>query len=159
MFADVCSFSHMISFLLHFIYQSNFILLLYFIEEPLIYAISYLSIFNKNIVFRHYFYLEHLCMFSHSVMPDSGLQPIRLLCPSNFPGKNTGAGYHSLFQGIFLIQGANSCLPMADRFFTTEPPGEWVAISFFRGSSQSTDRTLLPCIADGFLTTESPGKP
>ena len=27
-----------------------------------------------------------------------------------FPGKNTGMGCHSLFQGIFLTQGSNPCL-------------------------------------------------
>ena len=27
--------------------------------------------------------------------------------PSNFPGKNTGMGYHFLLQGIFLTQGLN----------------------------------------------------
>ena len=31
----------------------------------------------------------------------------RLLCPRNFPGKNTGVGYHCLLQGIFLTQGSN----------------------------------------------------
>ena len=42
-----------------------------------------------------------------SVMSDSwppyGLWPSRLLCPWNFPGKNTGVGFHFLLQGIFLI--------------------------------------------------------
>ena len=37
-----------------------------------------------------------------------GQQPTRLLCPWDFPGKNTGAGYHFLLQGIFLTQGSNS---------------------------------------------------
>ena len=36
-----------------------------------------------------------------------GLQPIRLLCPWDFPGKNTGVGCHFLLQGIFLTQGSN----------------------------------------------------
>ena len=36
-----------------------------------------------------------------------GLQPARLLCPWNSPGKNTEAGSHFLLQGIFLIQGLN----------------------------------------------------
>ena len=31
----------------------------------------------------------------------------RLLCPWNSPSKNTGVGYHSLLQGIFLTQGSN----------------------------------------------------
>ena len=35
------------------------------------------------------------------------LQPARLLCPWNFPSKNTGVGCHSLFQGIFPTQGSN----------------------------------------------------
>ena len=39
-----------------------------------------------------------------------GLQPARLLCPWDSPGKNTGVGYHSLLQGIFLTQGSNPCL-------------------------------------------------
>ena len=39
-----------------------------------------------------------------------GLQPARLLCPGDFPGKNTGVGGHSLFQGIFHIHGSNLCL-------------------------------------------------
>ena len=33
-----------------------------------------------------------------------GLQPARLLCPWDFPGKNTGADCHFLLQGIFSTQ-------------------------------------------------------
>ena len=33
-----------------------------------------------------------------------GLQPTRLLCSWDFPGKNTGVGCHFLLQGIFLTQ-------------------------------------------------------
>ena len=39
-----------------------------------------------------------------------GMQPARLLCPWNFPGKNTGMGCHFLLQGIFLTQESNPCL-------------------------------------------------
>ena len=39
-----------------------------------------------------------------------GLQPSRLLCPRDFPGKNIGVGYHFLLQGIFPAQGSNSGL-------------------------------------------------
>ena len=50
-----------------------------------------------------------LLLFSHLVVSDSlrphGLQPARLLCPWNFPGKNTGVSCHFLFQGILLTQG------------------------------------------------------
>ena len=44
-------------------------------------------------------------------MPDSlrahGLQPTKLLCPWDFPGKNTGVGCYFLLKGIFLSQGSN----------------------------------------------------
>ena len=36
-----------------------------------------------------------------------GLQPARLLCPWDSPGKNTRAGCCALLQGIFLTQGLN----------------------------------------------------
>ena len=39
-----------------------------------------------------------------------GLQPARLLCPWNFPGKSTGVGCHFLLQVIFLTQGLNPYL-------------------------------------------------
>ena len=49
--------------------------------------------------------LWSLRVFSHSVLSDLlkplGLLPIRLLCPRNFPGKNTGVGCHFLLQGLF----------------------------------------------------------
>ena len=32
-----------------------------------------------------------------------------LLCPRDFPGKNTGVGFHFLLQGIFLTQESNVC--------------------------------------------------
>ena len=55
------------------------------------------------------------------------LQPIRLLCPWNFLGKNTGVGCHALYRGIFPTQGLNPGLLnpcIAGRFFPTEPPGK-----------------------------------
>ena len=56
-----------------------------------------------------------LCnILSRSVMSDClqphGLQPTRLLCPWDFPGKSTGVGCYFLLQGIFLTQGSNPCL-------------------------------------------------
>ena len=55
---------------------------------------------------------KHVCAFS--VMSNSlrlyGLQPTRLLCPWDSPGKNTGVGYHALLQGIFPTQGLSPCL-------------------------------------------------
>ena len=43
---------------------------------------------------------------SYSLRPH-GLQPTRLLCPWNSPGKTTRVGSHSLLQGIFPTQGSN----------------------------------------------------
>ena len=39
-----------------------------------------------------------------------GLKPLRLLCPLDYPGKNTRGSCHALLQGIFLTQGLNPCL-------------------------------------------------
>ena len=48
---------------------------------------------------------------ARSVVFDSlwshGLEPTRLLCPLDFPDKNTGEGCHFLLQGIFPNQGSN----------------------------------------------------
>ena len=40
-------------------------------------------------------------------LQDHELQPARILCPWNSPGKNTGVSCHSHLQGIFLTQGSN----------------------------------------------------
>ena len=46
-----------------------------------------------------------ICCSSHSVVSSSlrphGLWPPQLLCPWDFPGKNTGVGCHFLFQYIY----------------------------------------------------------
>ena len=50
----------------------------------------------------------YMCAQSCPTLCDPhGLQPTRLLCPWNFPGKNTGVGSHSLLQGILLTQESN----------------------------------------------------
>ena len=38
------------------------------------------------------------------------MEPTRLLCLWDSPGKNTGVGYYFLLQGIFPTQGSNWCL-------------------------------------------------
>ena len=67
--------------------------------------------------------------WSRSVMSDSlrphGMQPVRLLCPWDFPGKNTGMGCHFLLQGIFPTQGLNLGLPHCRQMLLpSEPPGK-----------------------------------
>ena len=60
-----------------------------------------------------------------------GLQPTRLPCPWNSPGKNTGVSCHFLLQGIFPTQGLNQSLlslpALAGGLFTRwiiPPPGK-----------------------------------
>ena len=52
----------------------------------------------------------HTCMISHFVsnsLRPYRSQPARFLCPWDSPGKNTGVGGHSLFQGFVPTQGLN----------------------------------------------------
>ena len=48
-----------------------------------------------------------VCLVTSDSLRPRGLQPARLLCPWDSPGKNTGVGCHALLQGIFLTQGSN----------------------------------------------------
>ena len=52
---------------------------------------------------------RYVCVLTQSclVLCDPGLEPARLLCPWDCPGKNTGVGCHFLLQGIFLTQESN----------------------------------------------------
>ena len=56
------------------------------------------------------------------------MQPARLLCPQDFPGKNTGMSGHLLFHEIVLTQEnepASLASPaLAGGFFTTVPLGK-----------------------------------
>ena len=57
-----------------------------------------------------YTYSIHVCSVAQSCsLQPYGLQPVRLLHPWNFPGKNNG-GFLFPRQGIFLTQGSNPCL-------------------------------------------------
>ena len=60
----------------------------------------------------------------------TGLQPSRLLCSWDFPGKNTGVGCHFLLQGIFPTQEANSgllhCRQILYQLSYKESPNEGV---------------------------------
>ena len=63
-----------------------------------------------------------MLMVSHSVMFDSlqsnGLQPVRLLCPWNYPGKNTGVPFPT--PGDLPDPGIKMAfLALAGEFFTT----------------------------------------
>ena len=63
-------------------------------------------------------------VLSESLRPH-GLQPTRLLCPWESPGKNTGVGCRALLHGTFPTQGLNKHLLqlcVAGDFLTAEPP-------------------------------------
>ena len=45
---------------------------------------------------------------AQDVLWPQGLQPISLLCPRDFPIKDTGVGCRFPFQGVFPTQGLNS---------------------------------------------------
>ena len=80
-----------------------------------------------------FLWLSNVCTCAQSLQSCStlqpyALQPARLLCPWDSPGKNTEVGCRALLQGIFLIQGSNLCLLsllhwQADSL-STEPPGK-----------------------------------
>ena len=58
----------------------------------------------------------------------TSLWPARLLCPWDFPGRNTGMGCHALLQRIFPTEGSNtnvlSFLRCRRILYPTEPPGK-----------------------------------
>ena len=56
--------------------------------------------------------------------PPCELQPARLLCPWDSPGKNTGVGCHSLLQGIFPTQGLNPGSPELQADSSASEPWE-----------------------------------
>ena len=71
-----------------------------------------------------------LTLTSRSVVSNSlrpyGLQPTRLLCPWDFPGKRTGVGCHFLLQAIFLTQGLNlGLLPSRQMLYPLSHEGIW----------------------------------
>ena len=67
--------------------------------------------FKKIFQNQAHYKLRSDTVLSRSVVSNSlrphGLMPTRLLCPWDFPGKNTGVGCHFLLQGIFPTQGWN----------------------------------------------------
>ena len=88
--------------------------------------------------------------WSRSVMSDSqwphGLQPTRLLCPWDFPGKNTGVGCHFLLQGIFPTQESNQTLQLGKQILYPEPERlMWVQVPLlFLAYWMSLERALNP---------------
>ena len=117
-----------------------------------------------------------VCSVSRSVVPDSlrphGLQPTRLFCLWDFPGKDTGVGCHFLLQGIFPTQGSNPGLLHCRRIpyrlsykgspFLWAPFGEgarileWVAIPFSRDLPDPGIEPGSPALQAVALPSEPP---
>ena len=76
------------------------------------------SVFSSS---REQYGLNYCCcclvtsVVSYSVRA-YGLEPARLLCLWDSPGKNTGLGSHALLHGIFMTQGSNPGLPHCRQF-------------------------------------------
>ena len=72
--------------------------------------------------------------WSRSVVSDSlqphGLQPIRLLCPWDFPGKDIGVGCHFLLQGSSQPRDQTQVSYTAGRSFTNWATREYTHILY-----------------------------
>ena len=74
---------------------------------------------------------HYLCMRAKSfqsclTLQPYKLQPTRLHCPGDSPGKNTGGSCHFLLQGTFpgIEPGSLMSVALADGFFTTSATRE-----------------------------------
>ena len=80
----------------------------YFLKEKnLITYVKILNILNYRTLYSHVVFQS--LSRADSLRPHR-LQSVRLLCPWDFSGKNTGVGCHFLLQGIFSTQGWKSQL-------------------------------------------------
>ena len=102
--------------------------------------------------------------WSRSVMSDSlrphRLSPTRFLRPWDFPGKNTGVGFHSLLQGIFPTKRSNpcSCISCIGRWtlhLYRHLGSPWFSVSWLK--TVSWDQNFPPCLFGFFLDQQLPG--
>ena len=79
-------------------------------------------------------------VLSHSVMSDSvwphGMQPVRLLCHEDSPGRKTGVDCHFFLQGMDLLDpGIEPASPVSPALqedsLPTEPPGKALLLGMF----------------------------
>ena len=102
---------------------------------------------SKNTNHNKVYIKHHVCVCECSVMLDSSppheLWPARVLCPWNFPGKNTGVGSRFLLQGIFRNGACISCI--AGGFFTNWATSRAPAIFSALRLSASKNLILEQC--------------
>ena len=90
------------------------------------------TLVSANTSFSHLKLLwsMYACSFTQlclTLCHPNGLEPSRLLCQWNFPGRNTGVGCHFLLQGSSQHRDQSvspMSLVLAGRFSTIEPPGK-----------------------------------
>ena len=79
----------------------------------------FLKFSNLQCIFLIHYVIFLVVRSCHTLLQRHGAWPARLLCPWDFPGKNTGVGCHSFLQGI-SDPGLEPMSPaLASRFFTT----------------------------------------
>ena len=93
---------------------------------------------------------------SDSLKPH-GLEPAKLLCPWDFPDRNTGLGCHFVLQGIFPTRESNLIFlwllhSQADSL-SSEPPGKFLNVLQFSSVAQ-----LCPTLCDP-MNHSTPGLP
>ena len=86
-------------------------------------------------VVGHCWFLLFSCSVVFNSLRPHGPSPARLLCPWDFPGKNTGVGCCFLLQGILLIQGSDphflSLLHWEVGSLPLAPPGKLLVVYLF----------------------------
>ena len=106
-----------------------------------------------------------LVVQSYLTVQPHGLQPSRLLCPWNSPGKNTGVNCSSLLQCMKVksksevaqvcptLRGPMDCSPAGSSVHGILQARilEWVTMPSSRGSSQPRDQTQVSCISGRFF--------
>ena len=76
-----------------------------------------------------------------------GLQPTKLLCPWDFPGKSTGVGCHCLLQNYYTVALISHASKVMLKILQARIL-ERVAISFSRGFSRPRNQIWVFCIAE-----------
>ena len=88
--------------------------------------------------------LVHTCSLMSDSLQPHGLQPTRLLCPWDSPGKNTGVGCHTLLWGSSQPRNRTCISPAsAGRFFFTTS-GTWEAHSWSCTYADDDEASRIP---------------
>ena len=80
-----------------------------------------------------------------------GLSSARILCPWDFPGKNTGVGCPSLLQGIFPTQGSNPGLLHCRWILYWQPPGKPYWEKYMKQVFSGMEQYWVVCGSNGSM--------